>query len=528
MAYPALKKRIASLKSPIFLDDRKEYPYLSQLKKDLPRVEFYLTQPDLVIYADVFPETLISGKTSEKLISGKTSEKLVSGKTFEISFSKYRFIQFVDQEGFSYMKRVNRWTPVLRITESPMFEGLGFRFLQPTEDKEDIIVEGKKYFFPKYPEPISREPFRTSLPAQDRPGSSLRSGAEPSSPRSGALLSSLRSGAEPSSLRQIVINELANFHALALTNLILDYVEEREILIHQWTLLEIPEHRALESEYNLILASLRSGALPSSPRSDVSQGEIYVASEMKKTKKFLAQVRVLSLKGELLRDWKVKDRYIRGMALSPDGNTVYTLDSDSDNVSVISPKGKFLKDWPILPDESKDNSVTEVKIRVGPNGDIYIIFNIEGQYDDELPYIQVYTPEGKLIRTITFPERGDLQDMAFFKGEIFISDAKNSCIHVLSSSNDLIGKIRMPEEPLGEASLDPGRLVISSEGEIYVSGQKKDDQVYVFDIDGVFRRRLHYPFRHIRAMAISAQDEIYVADESIPEQYQVLIFQKGY
>jgi hypothetical protein len=195
MTYRALKKRIASLKSPVSLNDRKEYPFLSFLKKDFPRIEFLLTQPDLVIITDEIPE---------------------------ISFSRYRFIQAATPEWIflrDYIETLDRKVPILFEEKSNMADhaiSLGFKLLQRTANNQaDIILDGQGWFLPQYPEPISAKPFRASLPIP---------------PRKDYLN------------QQLLIDVLSNFLVDDLIDLALDYLSVEEKLVRQWPLPKGPRN----------------------------------------------------------------------------------------------------------------------------------------------------------------------------------------------------------------------------------------------------------------------------------------------
>jgi sugar lactone lactonase YvrE len=326
MSYRALKEKVASLKSPVFLDDRKEYPYLTFLKKDFPQVEFLLTKPDLLIVTNKIPK---------------------------ISFSKYRFIQVVSLSELSlpdYNARLNQETPILFEQESKMtnyFISLGFKPFQRTGDGEaDIVLNGQGWFLPQYPEPISAKPFRKSLPIP---------------PRKDYLN------------QQLLINDLSNFLIPDLADLTLDYLPVKEKLVRQWRLPKGSRNTFLrdfaisqQGEIYVLAGIDEDGKLSShiqvlSPEGKLQRewevanpfadlfalspdGQVVYAVDSEH-----GTVAVMTREGDPIREWiMLRDESVTidKIKVGPNGN-IYSIVGDDEEseprILVHSPKGKLIQ-----------------------------------------------------------------------------------------------------------------------------------------------------------------------------------------
>jgi DNA-binding beta-propeller fold protein YncE len=473
-----IERRIMGKEHPVIhLRDRRQYRYLSILQKEFPAVEFFLTQPDLVIIS-----------------------LTESGRPPLITSSKFRFIQFLlsDLELTYRLDNIARTSPVLITHPDPSLikevKRLNFWLLSPEENPvlTEVNVNGKGYGHSRRQYP-SRERFdileeylSTDLAELTLEYLTIRE-----------VL--VREWGGPVEFNQLVLPILGEYLPEDLVELTLEYLPRREVLAEEW---------------GGIIEFNRPVGIAVSP-----YGQVYV------TDRGINEIKVFSSEGALLQRWRWmrKDEYgsPSGIAVAVHDlfhEYVYVIDSYNNTITVLDTKGKIITTWG---GHGFDGLLFPQGIAVRSIGEGSEVYVSEGMNNR----IRIFTPEGKFQYQIGGRGSGDEEEEGQFTdpsgltisptNELYVGDLKGNRIQVFSLGKDQkVDPLRQwemtdvsPYERLGILN-----LAYAPWHHVYVVKPIKDE-AYVYSPEGQFLRRWG-DFIEPRGIAIAPWGEIYVVDSS--------------
>ena len=173
------------------------------------------------------------------------------------------------------------------------------------------------------------------------------------------------------------------------------------------------------------------------------------------------------------------------IAVSPNGDKIYVLDTRNDRVQVFAPTGEFLFQWGKTGNERGQFEAPN-GIAVSATGDVYVA----DTYNDR---IQVFKADGSFIRQWGTMGEADGQfnhpyDVAISRAnEVFVTDRDNFRVQAFSTSGEF--RRKWGTEGNGERQFNaPTAIAVSSDNEVYVSDEY-DHRIQVFTTSGTFRRQ---------------------------------------
>ncbi len=191
-------------------------------------------------------------------------------------------------------------------------------------------------------------------------------------------------------------------------------------------------------------------------------------------------VYISSMVGDL--DWPI------GVAVSPDGQRIYVVDSNHRQIKYFNPAGKQLGAFgKALDEKSKgEGFLNPLYVAVSPKGDVYVT-------DRSAAAIQVYSSTGKYITRFT--PKTDQPDFSWSplsvafdkKGLMYVGDAKKDQHRVLVFDTNGQLKLQFGKEGTGSGEFEfINGLAILGNGDIYVA-DSNNSRVQVFTKDGKFK-----------------------------------------
>ncbi len=181
-------------------------------------------------------------------------------------------------------------------------------------------------------------------------------------------------------------------------------------------------------------------------------------------------------------DWPI------GVAVSPDGQRIYVVDSNHRQVKYFNPAGKLLGTFGKALSEKTDGEgfLNPLYIAVSPKGDIYVT-------DRSTATIQIYSSTGKYISRFT--PKTDQPDFSWSplsvafdkKGLMYVGDATKDRHRILVFDTNGQLKLQFGKEGTGNGEFEfINGLAIRNNGDIYVA-DSNNSRVQVFTKDGKFK-----------------------------------------
>ena len=172
--------------------------------------------------------------------------------------------------------------------------------------------------------------------------------------------------------------------------------------------------------YNLIIIYTQTGQWIKSfdcPRPgalSIRKDKLYVSSD-----KYYSQIRVYTLNGVFLYDWKTGTRNPCAMTVINEYHEMFFTDADTNQLLVFSTQGNMLRKWG---SEGKGNGQF-----IKPFG---VAVYKDRVYVSDQSRLQIFNGTGKYIYSVSFKSKGKLGSLARMNTILYIIDATQK-VHIL-------------------------------------------------------------------------------------------------
>jgi len=237
-------------------------------------------------------------------------------------------------------------------------------------------------------------------------------------------------------------------------------------------------------------------------------------------------IRKFDADGKFVTKWTVenaegKKRFPNGPITVDQAGNIYAMCWGSPSIQKLSSDGRQVAEFQIA--ASREGRFAELGgVAVDRSGKIYAVDSVDVDWDEGLPSIKQFDPNGQIVRTwdvaktaegkIKYPVRIGVDGA----GNMYVTDQSSHCVHKLDAQGKYIKS--WGGKGTGDGQFDtPEGIAVDGSGNIYVC-DRQNSRIQKFDSDGKFLTKwgkegsgegeFHFP----AAVAIDQEGNVFIAD----------------